>query len=108
MLDKLKGADALDEMEMEDSPMDDEKSAMKDVVLEVLMQLIQESEAASGKMISDDMEKMKMGDMGDMKEVTVAAEDEEGLEEGLDMAEELIGKVDDEDEEEDDDEDTMY
>ena len=85
------------EMGQEPETMDNTDPALKEAIMEVLMQLLMESEAAHGEMVSNDLD--------GMKEVSVQADSEEGLEEGLEVAKEAVSDDDSEDE---DDEDTMY
>lgn len=94
--------DLMEEMqEKEDSPLDNNELQNK---LEVLKEL---HEMAT-ELLSDDMDSYKeeeeegeeeeapdmedMMEMGDIEEISVVADDEEGLEEGLDAAQDLLKK----------------
>ena len=80
MLEKLM------EMGQEPETMDNTDPALKEAIMEVLMQLLMESEAAHGEMVSNDLD--------GMKEVSVQADSEEGLEEGLEVAKEAVSDDD--------------
>lgn len=78
---------------MKDEPSDAHYDA-KMAVLEELRELAME------------LMKGKMGDkLGGLKEVTVAAPDEKGMEEGLDMAQQMLSEEMTEDDEDEDEED---
>lgn len=72
----------------------DSKDAMLQAKIAALMQMLQELEMEMSGRVKGDMDEMSK-----MKQVTVAAPDQEGLEDGLEMAkevtEELPGKVED-------------
>jgi hypothetical protein len=71
-----------------------------------------DAKAAMAKELSDSLGSDIMDGIKDMKKVTVASDSEEGLKEGLEKAEDILGKSkmedsDDESEEESDDESEM-
>ena len=91
-------------MMKEKGMIDPKMKAKMEAKMEVLKELMQMADSSEAEGL--------LGGMDDMKQVTVAAEDKEGLEEGLEKAEEVLDEMpmDDEedmitdDEEEDEDE----